>query len=189
MTQRYYLAPYVEVDLVGGAWALSPGSKRNASQVILYGGWDDVNRFETIIPVGPNGKGKVFCLTHVDASDAIHTLIQADAGILEIPFGPAALDMTFGSLSATNQTRLTTAMENRGLDSSWIIPATTLRQIEGDGAEGRRPAHGAADKFQTDPHWQELVLFYEYFHGDSGAGLGASHQTGWTALVAKFFNR
>jgi len=52
---------------------------------------------------------------------------------------------------------------------------------------GRRPAHGAAEKFHTDPHWRELVLFYEYFHGDTGAGLGASHQTGWTALVAKLF--
>ncbi len=52
---------------------------------------------------------------------------------------------------------------------------------------GRRPAHGTAEKFQTHPHWRELVLFYEYFHGDTGTGLGASHQTGWTALVAKLF--
>jgi hypothetical protein len=50
---------------------------------------------------------------------------------------------------------------------------------------GRRPAHGTAARFHTDPHWRQLVLFYEYFHGDTGAGLGASHQTGWTALVAK----
>jgi hypothetical protein len=52
-----------------------------------------------------------------------------------------------------------------------------------DGA-GRRPAHGANEKFRADPRWGELVLFYEYFHGDTGAGLGAGHQTGWTALVA-----
>jgi Mannosylglycerate hydrolase MGH1-like glycoside hydrolase domain len=52
---------------------------------------------------------------------------------------------------------------------------------------GRRPAHGTVEKFRTDVHWRELVLFYEYFHGDTGAGLGASHQTGWTALVAKLF--
>ena len=51
---------------------------------------------------------------------------------------------------------------------------------------GRRPAHGGAEKFQTDPHWRDHILFYEYFHGDNGAGLGASHQTGWTGLVAKF---
>ena len=51
-------------------------------------------------------------------------------------------------------------------------------------AHGRRPAHGRAEKFRTDPRWRELILFYEYFNGDTGAGLGASHQTGWTALVA-----
>jgi hypothetical protein len=45
--------------------------------------------------------------------------------------------------------------------------------------------YGGTEKFQTDPHWRDLILFYEYFHGDNGAGLGASHQTGWTGLVAK----
>jgi hypothetical protein len=51
--------------------------------------------------------------------------------------------------------------------------------------EGRRPVHGGARMFQEDPHWRDLVLFYEYFHGDNGAGLGASHQTGWTGIVAR----
>jgi len=50
---------------------------------------------------------------------------------------------------------------------------------------GRRPVYGGTEKFQSDPHWRDHVLFYEYFHGDNGAGLGASHQTGWTGLVAK----
>jgi len=50
---------------------------------------------------------------------------------------------------------------------------------------GRRPVYGRTEKFQSDPHWRDHILFYEYFHGDSGAGLGASHQTGWTGLVAK----
>lgn len=50
---------------------------------------------------------------------------------------------------------------------------------------GRRPVFGGTEKFQTDPHWRDYILFYEYFHGDNGAGLGASHQTGWTALVAR----
>jgi hypothetical protein len=53
-----------------------------------------------------------------------------------------------------------------------------------DEATGRRPVFGAEGIFQNDPHWRDYVLFYEYFHGDTGAGLGASHQTGWTALVA-----
>ena len=50
---------------------------------------------------------------------------------------------------------------------------------------GRRPVYGGAETFQTDPHWRDHILFYEYFHGDNGAGLGASHQTGWTGVVAK----
>jgi hypothetical protein len=51
---------------------------------------------------------------------------------------------------------------------------------------GRRPCHADAARYQDDPHWKDLVLFYEYFHGESGRGIGASHQTGWTATVAKF---
>ena len=51
-------------------------------------------------------------------------------------------------------------------------------------ANGQRPVYGATAKFQNDPHWRDLILFYEYFHGDNGAGLGSSHQTGWTGLVA-----
>ena len=50
---------------------------------------------------------------------------------------------------------------------------------------GRRPVNGTAEKFQSDPHWRDLILFYEYFHGDNGAGIGASHQTGWTGCVAR----
>jgi hypothetical protein len=50
---------------------------------------------------------------------------------------------------------------------------------------GRRPVYGSSEKFQTDPHWRDLILFYEYFHGDNGAGIGASHQTGWTGCVAR----
>jgi Glycosyl hydrolase family 63 C-terminal domain len=56
----------------------------------------------------------------------------------------------------------------------------------------RRPVYGGTHRFQTDPHWKDYLLFYEYFHGDNGAGLGASHQTGWTGLIAKmieFFGR
>ena len=60
------------------------------------------------------------------------------------------------------------------------LSATFLRD-----ASGRRPVYGGTEKFQTDPHWKDLILFYEYFHGDNGAGLGASHQTGWTGLVAR----
>ena len=54
---------------------------------------------------------------------------------------------------------------------------------------GRRPLYGNCEKFQSDPHWRDLILFYEYFHGDSGAGLGAGHQTGWTGVVAKLIQQ
>ncbi|HXJ88421.1 MAG TPA: glucosidase [Candidatus Binatia bacterium] len=57
---------------------------------------------------------------------------------------------------------------------------------------GRRPVYGGTEKFQTDPQWKDYILFYEYFHGDNGAGLGASHQTGWTGVIARlmqFFGR
>ena len=54
---------------------------------------------------------------------------------------------------------------------------------------GRRPVFGGAEKFQEDPFWRDAILFYEYFHGDNGAGLGASHQTGWTGLVAKLIQQ
>src|SRR5204862_6305951 len=53
---------------------------------------------------------------------------------------------------------------------------------------GRRPVYGGTAKFQEDPHWRDLILFYEYFHGDNGAGLGASHQTGWTGLIARLLD-
>jgi hypothetical protein len=53
---------------------------------------------------------------------------------------------------------------------------------------GRRPVYGGTEKFQTDPHWKDYILFYEYFHGDNGAGLGAGHQTGWTGVVAKLID-
>jgi hypothetical protein len=52
-------------------------------------------------------------------------------------------------------------------------------------AEGRRPVYGGTRKFQEDPYWKDYILFYEYFQGDNGAGLGASHQTGWTGIIAR----
>ena len=56
-------------------------------------------------------------------------------------------------------------------------------------ANGCRPVYGKTEMLQQDPYWRDLILFYEYFHGDNGAGLGASHQTGWTALVAKLLQQ
>jgi hypothetical protein len=69
----------------------------------------------------------------------------------------------------------------------WQVADELVRRLTGiflRGPDGRRPVYGGTTKFQDDPHWRDLVLFYEYFHGDNGAGIGASHQTGWTGLVA-----
>jgi hypothetical protein len=74
----------------------------------------------------------------------------------------------------------------------WQVAAELSRRLTRlflRGTDGRRPVHGGAERFQRDPHWRDLVLFYEYFHGDIGAGIGASHQTGWTGLVAKLLQQ
>jgi hypothetical protein len=55
--------------------------------------------------------------------------------------------------------------------------------------KGHRPVFGNLEKFQKDPHWRDLVLFHEYFHGDSGSGVGASHQTGWTGMITKLMQQ
>jgi hypothetical protein len=57
------------------------------------------------------------------------------------------------------------------------------------GPDGRRPCFGGVDRFQRDPAWKDNLLFHEYFHADNGAGLGASHQTGWTGIVADVIRR
>ena len=67
--------------------------------------------------------------------------------------------------------------------------ADRLVSLFREGADGRRPVHGPYDKFHTDPAWHDVLPFHEYFHGDTGAGLGASHQTGWTGLVADLLLR
>jgi hypothetical protein len=69
------------------------------------------------------------------------------------------------------------------------LASTFLRETStGAGQSGRRPVYGGTAKFQDDPHWRDLILFYEYFQGDNGAGLGASHQTGWTGLIARLLD-
>jgi hypothetical protein len=88
-------------------------------------------------------------------------------------FGPE-----FAVCAACNQGKEMTFPEMARLIANRLIRIFTRD------AEGRRPVYGGGEKFQNDPYWRDLILFYEYFHGDNGAGLGAGHQTGWTALVA-----
>ena len=75
----------------------------------------------------------------------------------------------------------------------WEVAAELSRRLDADlparRARAARPSMATTSSITTDPHWRDLVLFYEYFHGDNGAGLGASHQTGWTGLVAKLLQQ
>jgi hypothetical protein len=74
----------------------------------------------------------------------------------------------------------------------WEVAAELSRALSAiflRNGDGQRPVYGGTERFQKDPHWRDLILFYEYFHGENGAGLGASHQTGWTALVAKLIEQ
>jgi hypothetical protein len=87
---------------------------------------------------------------------------------VECPTGSGQM-MTFGEVATEIETR--------------IIGLFTADE------KGHRPLHHGDARYATDEHWKDLVLFYEYFHGDNGSGLGASHQTGWTALVAQLLKR
>jgi hypothetical protein len=74
----------------------------------------------------------------------------------------------------------------------WEVAAEVSRRLSHiflRDEDGRRPVFGGTRKFQTDPEWRDLIPFHEYFHGDNGAGIGASHQTGWTGLVAKLLQQ
>jgi hypothetical protein len=74
----------------------------------------------------------------------------------------------------------------------WQVAAQLSRRLNRlflPGADGRRPVFGGTEVFQRDPHWRGLIPFHEYFNGDDGAGIGASHQTGWTGLVAKLLQQ
>jgi hypothetical protein len=70
------------------------------------------------------------------------------------------------------------------VDVAHVLAERLISIFERDAA-GRRPVYGGTEKFQTDPHWRDHILFHEYFHGDNGAGIGASHQTGWTGAIAR----
>ncbi|MBW4583421.1 MAG: glucosidase [Tildeniella nuda ZEHNDER 1965/U140] len=79
--------------------------------------------------------------------------------------------------------------QQKTLFDVWKEVSDRLTQIFLKDESGRRPVYGGAEKFQTDPYWKDLILFYEYFHGDNGAGIGASHQTGWTGCVARIIQQ
>jgi hypothetical protein len=74
----------------------------------------------------------------------------------------------------------------------WDVAAELSRRLARiflNTPEGKRPVNGANSIYAEDPHWRDLILFHEFFHGDDGSGVGASHQTGWTGLVAKLLQQ
>jgi len=74
----------------------------------------------------------------------------------------------------------------------WEVAAELSRRLAGiflRNEKGERPVYQGVAKFQADPNWNELILFHEYFHGDTGRGVGANHQTGWTGLVSKLLQQ
>jgi hypothetical protein len=113
-----------------------------------------------------NWRGPVWFPTNLLIIRALlqHHAYYGDAFRIECPTG-SGVEMTLFEVAREIARRLI---------------ATFLRD-----EDGRRPVYGVAETFQEDEHWRDLLLFYEYFHGDDGAGLGASHQTGWTGIVAR----
>lgn len=94
------------------------------------------------------------------------------------------LDKAYGKLLTIESTNGKTISAGDIAESM----ANNMISIFSRDKDGRRPVYGRVERFQNDPHWKDYILFYEYFHGDTGAGLGASHQTGWTALVASLID-
>jgi hypothetical protein len=113
-----------------------------------------------------NWRGPVWMPVNVLIARALMVLYQyyGDSFLIEFPTG-SGVQMTLFQVAHALSDRLV---------------ATFLKD-----AHGHRPVFGGCSKFQDDPHWRDCLLFYEYFHGDNGAGIGASHQTGWTGTVAK----
>ena len=116
----------------------------------------------------------------------LFSVLAAQPGLAQLD-SLRKLGVAFGA----DYTLCTPASGDRGIslrDMARDIARRMIRIFLVD-EHGRRPVFGGATKFQNDPSWRDHVLFYEYFHGDNGAGIGASHQTGWTALVAKLLQQ
>ncbi len=117
-----------------------------------------------------NWRGPIWFPTNfllIEALEKFHSHL-GDSFTVECPTG-SGVQMTLQEVAAEIRRRLISTFER--------------------GADGRRPVYGGMEIFQRDPHWRDHILFFEYFHGDNGAGLGASHQTGWTGLVAKLIQQ
>lgn len=130
----YYLAPWVSAFAIGGGrFSLTdPGGGRpvKLSRCLLYGQWNlTPNSSITINATRGDGSGKLVCFSRIDQDDATHLLISADSNIYRLPFSDITLDNQFQSLSLTQQTSLINRFELARLDSTWIAPTTSFREI------------------------------------------------------------
>jgi hypothetical protein len=101
-------------------------------------------------------------------------------------FAPLSIDWGFGATFLDGGQFKRGCAERIGRSSAWRRRLIRIFLCDDN---GRRPAYGGQEVFQSDPYWRDYLQFHEYFHGDNGAELGASHQTGWTALVAKLIQQ
>jgi hypothetical protein len=148
-------------------------SKMHEREPFVFGdrvvGYEPAEAVSKIKGGNSNWRGPIWFPTTFMMIEALRKLAKAHGSNFDLgQFDADGTPVTFGDIS-------------RGL-------ADRLISIFTADNEGRRPVHGRFEIFQSDPHWRDLILFYEFFDGDNGAGLGASHQTGWTGLVASLID-
>jgi hypothetical protein len=138
-------------------------------------GYEPAESVEMLKGGNSNWRGPIWFPTSFMLLESLRKLNKAYGSRFEVP-SPVEGEppVTFGTVA-------------RGF-ADRMIGLFTRDPKGGSDGNGGRPVHGRFRKFQEDPHWRDLILFYEYFHGDTGAGLGASHQTGWTGLVASLID-
>lgn len=176
LDESEFLSPY-------GIRSLSKFHQENPYRIVVEGAEFEVNYQPAESQSGlfggnSNWRGPVWFPINfliIEALQRYHHYF-GDSFVVEFPTGSGHL-MTLDAVAAELSQRLTRLF----LRDEW--------GGERGGSRGQRPANGDARTFQDDPHWRDHILFYEYFHGDTGAGLGASHQTGWTGLVAKLLQQ
>jgi hypothetical protein len=137
-----------------------------------------------------NWRGPIWLPTSFMMIESLRKLRKAYGESFTVPDigragSPLPADASVANTGAHGVTRPTSEVTLEEMAQGF---SNRLIQLFGRDAKNRRAIHGKSKKFQTDPHWRDLPLFHEYFHGDTGEGLGASHQTGWTALVASLID-
>ena len=152
-------------------YGLRSVSKFHEKHPLLFGdttvGYEPGESLERIKGGNSNWRGPIWMPTNYLFIDALHKLIECIGSdfLIELEDGS---QRDIGSLHAELKENL----------------ARLFRKNE----EGYRPIHGDCKLYQSDPHWKDLLLFYEHYHGETGRGLGASHQTGWSGLIANILS-